>query len=65
MSLPPLYNSFDENDKRQCFFCKDDTDDPILFGDKFIYDNLILHHFCLVSSQSIFSSLPIRNFSLF
>lgn len=51
MSEPPLYRSFDEAVKEECVFCKDDIDDPILYGDKFKYDRLTLHHFCLVSDR--------------
>lgn len=48
MAEPPLYKSFDGDDEN-CCFCKDDTDNSIMYGDKFKYDNLALHHFCLVS----------------
>lgn len=50
MAEPPLYNSFDGDDGN-CCFCKDDTDNSVMYGDKFKYDNLALHHFCLVSVQ--------------
>lgn len=51
MSEPPLYKSFDEEDKGDCIFCKDDIENPVLYGDKYKYDNLTLHHFCSVSDK--------------
>lgn len=48
MSEPPLYSSFDGDEKVLCVFCKDDTDDPVLYGDKYTYESITFHHFCLV-----------------
>lgn len=50
MSIPPLYNSFDESGADlMCVFCKKVSDDRVIFGDKYTINGITFHNFCLVS----------------
>lgn len=50
MSVPPLYNSFDDSDANlKCLFCKKSESDDVSFGNKYTYNGITFHNFCLVS----------------
>lgn len=54
MSIPPLYDSFEESSDAKCIFCKQNTDDAILYGNKYSIAGMTMHNFCLVRTQKRF-----------
>lgn len=64
MSIPPLYNSFDENEATKCVFCYSSVDDIVLYGDKYTKKGITFHNFCLVSHHSIVSNIRFFTFHL-
>lgn len=49
MSVPPLYDSFEESSEPKCIFCKQNTNDTVLYGNKYDFGDMTVHNFCLVS----------------
>lgn len=49
----PLYDSsFDDAEnivETKCVFCKVPTDNIIEYGEKYVFGDLVVHNFCLVS----------------
>lgn len=53
MASPPLYNSFDDVNQPKCVFCCRNNNDIVSLGDKYSYDEITFHNFCLVSGFCI------------
>lgn len=53
MAEPPAYVSFEEITSK-CVFCHQIYDDVKNLGDKYTYNDITLHNFCLVSVGNVF-----------
>lgn len=45
----PHYKSFVEVEEAKCILCKTNVDDPIEYGNKVTYGDIMIHHFCAVN----------------
>lgn len=49
MAAPPLYNSIDDVNQPKCVFCGRNNIDIVSLGDKYTYNEITFHTFCIVS----------------
>lgn len=65
MSIPPLYNSFDDSQEEKCVFCNSSTNDIVMYGNKYTMYGVTFHNFCLVSIQILNKQHPLEFLSQF